>query len=508
MEDQVRIVLSRSWPTRIRSVLLLGLAVASISAPHVGQESSQSRLLELASANPLLELQARQHVASGTTVLVGSYRVWEDRVAKQGRRIDLNLILLPALSKSPAPDPVFVLHGGPGAAATAYLGGLAQSWLREHRDIVLVDQRGTGRSNPLRIETPGGAPNPQTYLDPLFVPEVFEAQLPRLRELADLAKYTTPIAMDDLNEVRGALGYGEINLRGGSYGSRAALVYLRRHPETARTATLNGIAPIAFRNPLYHAAAAQGALEVLAKECAGDPRYRKAFPDLLGMVEQVLDRLDEQPALVKVMDPKTREEVEVTLTRTGFAEALRVMMYATSTNRRVPLLVKQAFEGNYTPFAQSGLERGRALRGMLSLGMLMCVTGSEDLPRIDPGEIADLTEGTFLGDQRVRQQLAVGEIWPRGEVPEDYGEHVTANVPVLLWSGTHDPITPPRWGAQAADHLPNALHLVVPGAHGVGGPQVARIEREFLEKGSIEGLDTSALSEMRMPPLAMPDRDL
>lgn len=490
-----------------RRMLLLCIPLGLIVGIGQAQTGSSARLLERASSNPRLQLQEREHAASGSTFLAGSYRVWEDRVAMEGRTLELNLIVLPALSEEPAADPVFVLHGGPGAAATGFLHGMAKSWIRNRRDIVLIDQRGTGRSNPLQVPLPNGGSDPQLYLDPIFVTEYFQSALPALSKIADLTQYTTPIAMDDLNEVREALGYGVINLRGGSYGSRAGLVYMRRHPETVRTATLNGIMPIANRNPLYHAAAAQEALEVLAKECQSTARYRAVFPDLLEMVSEILQRLEESPVRVRVTDPGSGKAVQVTLSREAFAEALRVMMYNTRVNRQVPLLVMRAHAGDYTAFAQKGLETGRALRGMVCFGMLMCVTGSEDLPRIDPGEIEGLTRDTFLGDSRVRMQLAVGAIWPRGIVPEDYGDPVGVEVPTLLLSGTHDPVTPPHWGAEVARHLPRSLHLVFPGAHGVGGKCVASLEQDFLERGTVEGLDTSCLSRRRMPQLELPEGD-
>jgi pimeloyl-ACP methyl ester carboxylesterase len=144
------------------------------------------------------------------------------------------------------------------------------------------------------------------------------------------------------------------------------------------------------------------------------------------------------------------------------------------------------------------------LRNIVHFGMLMCVTGSEDIPRIESKEVPRLTRDTFLGDGRVRRQMAVADLWPRGNVSPSYGEPVKSKVPVLLLSGTHDPVTPPRFGAQAAKHLKNSLHLVVPGAHGVSGPVIARIIQEFLARGRVEGLETSGIDKIRLPPLKMP----
>jgi fermentation-respiration switch protein FrsA (DUF1100 family) len=274
-----------------------------------------------------------------------------------------------------------------------------------------------------------------------------------------------------------------------------------------RTATLNGIAPISFLNPLFHAASAQEGLEALAAEIEADVRYRNLFPDIQGMVERILARLEESPARVTLPHPSTQQPTEITLDRDGFAEALRVMMYYTPTNRQVPALLLRADAGDYVPFAQRGLESNRGIRSILSFGMLMCVTGSEDIPRIDPATIPILTENTFLGDKRIRMQIAVAEIWPRAEVSPDYGKPVDVDVPVLLLSGTHDPVTPPRWGATAASHLPASLHLVVSGTHGVRGAAVTRVEEQFLETGSTKGLNVSAVAEMSMPPLHLPQNE-
>ena len=269
------------------------------------------------------------------------------------------------------------------------------------------------------------------------------------------------------------------------------------------TAILNGVAPIGFTNPLFHAAEAQRALERLFAECAADPRCRRAFPNLAAEFETVLARLGREPAEVEIRHPVTGRNMSVRLSRAAFAEALRVTLYSLPGNRRAPLLIHRAFEGDYAPFAQLGMQSNRALRNQLAFGMLMSVVGSEDLPRIDPAAIERETAGTFLGGDRVRQQMAVAEIWPRGEIPDDYGQPVRVDVPVLLLSGTLDPVTGPRWGARAAEHLPNSLHVVVPGAHGVGGDCVASLIRAFLRTASVEDLDTSCVEDIELPPIAV-----
>jgi pimeloyl-ACP methyl ester carboxylesterase len=435
----------------------------------------------------------------------GTYTVWENRALGAGRTIDINIILIPALSDSPRPDPIVPLSSGPGGAATNGARGWSQSSFRRERDIVLVDQRGTGRSNPLFCEVAVQG-DLQSYLDPAFTAEKFERCRERLERLADLTQYTTPIFADDLHEILLALGYDEVNLTGGSYGTRAALVYMRRHPETVRTAVLNGVAPIAFRNPLYHAYESQQALELTFERCAADPECHAAFPNLEQEFAELIERLNREPAQVTMPHPETGEEVTLSMSRYAFAEALRTSMYYLNMARAVPLLIHRAYEGDYEFFVDLGLRNNMAIVDALAFGMLLSVTCPEDLSRIDEAEIPELTDGTFLGDDRVRNQLAACSVWPARELPDGYGEPVSVDVPTLLLSGTIDPVTSPRWGAEAARHLPNSLHLVIPAAHGAGGPCISMIRNEFLEKGSVEGLDTSCVSEIRLPLFNLPSR--
>jgi len=168
-------------------------------------------------------------------------------------------------------------------------------------------------------------------------------------------------------------------------------------------------------------------------------------------------------------------------------------------------MLKRAYAGDYRELAQAALQQNRSARGNIAWGMLMCVTGSEDISRINSAEIARACDGTFLGEIRIRSQMAVAAIWPSGRVPESFGEPVNVDVPVLLFSGTHDPSTAPEWGADAARHLPNSLHVVVPSGHGVSGPEVERLEQAFLDRGSVEGLDLSEIEGLMLPPLALPE---
>jgi pimeloyl-ACP methyl ester carboxylesterase len=188
-------------------------------------------------------------------VLCGTMSVWENRTAKSGRKIDLYMVVLPALSANPAPDPVFYISGGPGYGSAGAAGGMAQflAEIRKQRDIVLLDQRGIGKSHPLHCDLPGGEADLQSYMRSLFPMETLRACQPKLAAQADLTQYTTTIAMDDLDDVRAWLGYERINVFGGSYGTRAAQAYMRQHPDHVRSALLAGVMIMDAKMPFLHA---------------------------------------------------------------------------------------------------------------------------------------------------------------------------------------------------------------------------------------------------------------
>ncbi len=485
--------------TSIAGVILILLASISLTscqkkAAPVDIETLKSRLV----------LEAEEDEKTGAKTSRGTFAVFEDREAQEGRMIHLDVIVLHATGLEVKPDPVFIFAGGPGSDVIAYTGRFARSWMREQRDIVLVSQRGTGGDNRLDCELAAQDDNLQSYFDPLFKIDTYRACLEELKEKFDLTKYSTCLAADDYNEIRRALGYDKINITGGSYGTRMALVYMRRHPDTVRTAILNGVAPIAFENPLYHAPGFHQAIRLLIAECANDPDCHAAFPNLEEEYEAIIARLDQEPAEVNVRHPKTKEQVPIEMSREAFIESLRTIMYG--GNRHLPHLIHRAFEGDYVPFAQAGLMSERSIRRLLAMGMLLCVTCAEDLDRISEEEIVEIASQTDMGDGRVRRQKAVCEFWPRSEIPDDYGDPVSVDVPVLLLSGTLDPVTPPRWGEEASSHLPNSLHLVSPGAHGVGNPCLTGIQKQFLELGTVEGLDTSCVKKLKTDHFRIPEK--
>jgi len=454
-------------------------------------------VVDLETLKSRLTFETETAPGTGFRISRGTFAVHEDREARSGRIIHLNVVILHAKGPSFKPDPVFRFAGGPGQDVTSAFRQHEDSWIRDERDIVLVSQRGTGGDNKLDCPNAADDGNIQGYLDPLFRTDLFRDCLAELSARFDLTKYSTELAADDVDDLRRALGYDRINVIGGSYGTRMALVYMRRHPETVRTAILNGVAPIALRNPLYHASNFHEALRALFAECANDPGCQAAFPGLEDEYLAILHRLEHEPAAVTVRHPVTEEAVEIRLTKEAFLDGLRVSMYAGIRSRNVPYVLHRAFEGELRPFAELALESERGIRRILALGMLLCVTCAEDLDRITEEDIVKFAAWTDAGDSRVRAQKAVCEFWPRSPLSAGYGDPVLADVPTLLLSGTLDPVTSPKWGEAAASSLPRSLHLVVPGSHGVGGNCLTSIQKAFLETGSVDGLDVSCTESLR-----------
>jgi pimeloyl-ACP methyl ester carboxylesterase len=442
----------------------------------------------------------------GTTerALCGTYEVWEDREARRGRRIGLNVVVLPALEGAATAGTVSLLEGGPGAAATRDAAGFVeQKELRRHRDVLLVDQRGTGKSNPLNCDFYGPGSHskpadPKLLAGELFPPAAVRQCRDELSKVADLRFYTTALAMDDLDEVRAWLGYGKLDLQGGSYGTLAAQIYMRRHPDSVRSVVLDGVAPPDEPIPLHHAAAGQRAIDLLFGECAADPACHAAFPNLAAELHAVIARAD-HGITVRIPDPHTGAPVDVTADRGTIAEGLRFMMYG-SAARQVPLAVHRAYQGDLAQLVSLAIQRRSELDHLLSMGLNFSVTCAEDLPFIDDATAARETANTMLGDYRVRQQKAVCAVWPRGAIPADERELVHSDLPVLLISGERDPVTPPEFGQRVAKGLPNGLHVVAPHqGHGADGPCANQVVAAFVERASTKGLDTSCLTAT--PPL-------
>src|SRR5215208_3638481 len=433
----------------------------------------------------------------------GTLEVYENRATRKGRMISLNILVLPATGDKREPDPLVYFAGGPGAAATKDASGIAGAFakIREHRDLLFVDQRGTGKSHPLNCDFYNPA-DPQSYLGYFFPLEAVRKCRPQLEAVADLKLYTTDIAIDDMDEVRAAFGYEQLNLFGGSYGTRAALTYLKRYPKRVRTATLQGVAPANSYMPSDFPQGMERALQGVIAECAADEPCHKAFPNVKDEAQSVLTQLMKGPVEVEVEKPNSKDRAKVKLNRDLAAEAIRYMLYSPVPASRVPLFIHLAAEGNFVPLAQAAIEYRKNLVGTGSNGMYLSITCAEDLPWIKPGEGERMAANTFLGDYRLRQQREACTLWPRAETERDYSQPIKSDLPVLILTGEWDPVTPPANGDRVAKTLTNSLHVVVPhGAHGLDGLEgmdcIDNLIVEFIERGSIAGLNPECVKNIR-----------
>ena len=439
----------------------------------------------------------------GEEFLCGKLTVFENRQTRTGRTIDLNVVVLPAFDQKTKAEPLFDLAGGPGVPSTS-AAGLYATELKEYRrkhDIVLVDQRGTGKSNPLAAEPV--KKTPQDYLNEMYPVEYVKNLRRTLEQHADLTQYATSIAMDDLDDVRSWLGYDRINLFGLSYGSRAVLVYMRQHPDRVHTATIMGVAPTYLKMPLHHSEGAARAMDLLLQACEQDTQCHQAFPQVREEWTTVLAQLGRQPARVQYLPPDKSGPVTVEIGRDIFAEKIRNLMYGRDKANRIPLIVHQAAKGDFAPFLQEAISPSST--DFIADGMYLSVTCGEDVPFIDQEEAKKLNAGNPFGNYRVFQQTRACSMWPRGEIPVDFLEPVSSNAPVLIFSGNMDPVTPPKYGEEIARHLPNSRHIIIPeAAHSVDGLKdpgcIDRIAIEFLDKGDAKNLDVSCVERIAPPP--------
>jgi Predicted hydrolases or acyltransferases (alpha/beta hydrolase superfamily) len=393
-------------------------------------------------------------------LLCGKLTVFENREAKKGRTINLNIVVLPSVGK-PKYIPLFDLEGGPGMPDTKNAGIYANDLkqYREGRDIVLVDQRGTGKSNPL--DCPRSSTPPAAYFDEMYPIAYVRNCRNYLEKKADLRYYTTETAMDDLDDIRAWLGYKTIDLIGISYGTRAAQVFARRHPDNTDRIVLIGALGTYHKMPFYHAPNAQRALDLLLDECLADKGCKYAFPNIRQEIRQVIERLRNEPKIMSIIDPASGIATKVAIRADEFAETLRSMLYSRVTSQQIPFVAHSAALGNFAPFVKRVVFRESELLS-LSDGMYLSVTCAEDVPFIDEERAAELSRNTIFGNYRVRQQKRACSNWVRGSVSKKFLEPVKSDVRALIISGNLDPVTAPSWGTEIIKGFRNGRQIIVP----------------------------------------------
>jgi pimeloyl-ACP methyl ester carboxylesterase len=432
-------------------------------------------------------------------VRCGVLHVPENPEQPNGRQIALNIVVVPATGHEARRDPIMPLLGGPGEDAVSAAADYAERFapLRRERDIVFVDQRGTGRSGGLQCDMYSPAEDAANLRDffPIAAVQRCERQL---RSRADLTQYSYSHFATDLEHVRRILGYEQLNLFAGSYGTRAAQVYLRVHPQSVRTVFLGSVVPIDVAVPLPLAKAAQIALDQTLAACATDSSCHAAFPNIRDEFREVLGRLDSG---VRVQIPSS--SAAVPLDRGRVAEWLRAKLYRAETASLVPWLIHRAYVGDWSSIVDgilSDVRRRVSTDPAFSFGVFFSIACNEDVAFIREQEVASASLGTFLGDYRVRQQQAACKDWPKGPLPGNYREPVRSSVPTLFVSGDSDPASPLWFTGHIAQGFPNRAEVVLRGqGHTEWNDCVGRLYEKFVQTASVRELDNSCEPVPRPP---------
>jgi pimeloyl-ACP methyl ester carboxylesterase len=433
----------------------------------------------------------------------GTFKVAEDPEKPDGRQIELFVARVPAISLNKAPDPLFLIAGGPGTSAVDLYTSSATPFdrVRRDRDIILLDQRGTGRSH--RLDCHYENENVFEKFDEVEVGPANRKCRDELSKTSDLRQYTTSVAVRDLDALRIALGYDRINLYGGSYGTRVAQHYARRFPKATRTLILDGVInPEQVLGPAI-AIDAERALDRILKRCSDDASCAKAFTDPNADYHALRDALTAKPVRAVVAEAATGRPVNFDFTPRHLSAVLRFASYNDDQAALLPLSLHLAVhEQNYTPLANQFRVFAQSLEEAFAYGMHNSVACSEDTPLIDPAKLDRVAlNATHMGALQVEQLIEACADWPKGVVDADLHAPFKSAAAVLLLSGADDPVTPPEYAALAQRAFADSKHVIVAGhGHGqLGAPCVDRVIASFIKAGTAKNLDSKCTENL--PPM-------
>lgn len=436
---------------------------------------------------------------SGTTIeaMCTRFDVAENPQQPNGRKIALNIAWLPATDDNRSePDPVFFLAGGPGQAAVETYPSLDPAFrlLREHRDVILVDQRGTGKSNALHCERSDAADVNQAS-----ILASTKACRDRLSTHADLRFYTTTDAMRDLDAVRAAIGANKINLIGVSYGTRAAQQYALRYPQHTRSLVLDSVVPNALVLGNIWARNLDEALALQFGRCSADPNCRRKVGDPRKELDTLLATLRANPPKVQYRDATSGELKTETMTPEWVAGLVRMFAYMPAAASVLPVLIHDANQGRYDGMMALARMLYDTMGDSMAMGMQYSVICSEDGDQVK----ADASDhGTVLGSVITDGMAAACEVWPKGQVPADFNQPLRGAIPTLVLEGEFDPVTPPRYGEEVVKTLDNARLLVLRGqGHNViGAGCMPKVLDQFVDNLQPKSLDSKCLDQLSYTP--------
>lgn len=430
----------------------------------------------------------KQQVQCGKLVVPENYTKPDDE------KITINFAVLPAIDKSQNKEPLMFLAGGPGQSAVSLAGGLYKAFneVRKSRDIILVDQRGTGESHPLQCEE-NIEQNLYTSLPEDFTGEEVKECLASLT--GDLSQYNSENAIRDFDAVRAALKHEQIAIYGGSYGTRAGLVYMRLFPESLSSVILDSVGPIEVPIGLFGKSAARS-FSMLLENCQEEASCQKAYPDLERAFNQVIAKLDETPVSISIPHPRLGTQTSLVINRSKFISTIFMQLYGVEGRSLVPLIIHQASLGNFAPFA--GLMAMNDGGMEMFVGLTFNIVCNEDMPKVTPEMIKADSDNSFNGNMSHIAWQTACPLWPQYRPSEDFYNPVTADIPTLIISGELDPVTPPSNGEYSNKTLPNSKHIIMKNSShtpGVSGCAI-NVINEFLNEKNPNDLDESCLDEI------------
>ena len=484
--------------------VLASVLCAACSAPPSGTEGSASgRHYGQIEFKPCTLTGAV--AAANVEALCGTFSVPENPAAPEGRKIDLRIAWLDAdKAASGLPDPVFFLAGGPGQAASdvALPVSTALRQVRKQRDIFLIDQRGTGGSKPLSCLGADGKELPMDeHADPTeaYIQSYAAQCATSLEGRADPRFYTTSQAIDDLDAVRKALGAGQLNLVGGSYGTRVAQRYAARYPQHVRSMVIDGVVPNDLVVGGDFANTFEDAIILQSAQCIKDAACAKRFPvNTRTQLRSVLDTLAAAPVTVDYRDPATAEARQDVLKPDSVLGLIFAFSYIPELSSLLPVVLDEAAQGRYGPLAALTRNASRAMDLQISRGMQWSVICSEDAPRFQPAPQSD----RLLGPNVAQMFFAACAVWPHDKAAADAATPFKSDLPVLLLSGELDPVTPPRYAEQVLKGLPNGRHIVARGqGHGsINAGCMPRVLGQYIDTADAKAVDASCLDSLSHVP--------
>ncbi len=410
------------------------------------------------------------------TVDCGYLVVPEDRRVADGPTMRLAVAIM--RSSAPQPDPILYLEGGPGGSALLSVNMWANIGFVQQRDVILFDQRGTGFSEP-SLNCPEVEDWSQRYMSTMegFVRnQMLRCHRRLVDEDINLRVYNSSNNAADVNDLRQALGYEQINLLGISYGTKLALTVMRDYPEHIRSVVLDSTYPLYVDGYAEQAENTIRAIDALLDGCAADADCNAAYPNLKAEFYAMVERLNESPVGLRFTDFSSGQEQIIGVSGNDLTGLVFLSLYDTWTIPELPRILYEASQERYQPLKDLvtvALSQGyRGFGDSFSEGMFYSVQCHEELPFADY-EFILTTRDTYpqFGDYFIdsfKMDRSLCDLWRVDEAASIENEPVYSDIPTMVLAGSYDPITPPHWGWQVAEHLTTGYYYEFNGyGHGV-----------------------------------------